>query len=67
MLPDDWTPHRRDDGELLGWIRPEGEDWIAIDVLGRTAAHCLIERLQGWNGPTRRIELPGKLQRRGSS
>ena len=38
MIPDDWTPHRRDDGELLGWIRPEGEDWVAIDVLGRTAS-----------------------------
>jgi hypothetical protein len=38
MLPDDWTPHRRDDGELLGWIRPEGEDWVAVDVLGRTAS-----------------------------
>lgn len=31
----DWTPHRRDDGELLGWIYPEGEDWVAVDVLGR--------------------------------
>ncbi|HWU31196.1 MAG TPA: hypothetical protein VN041_19105, partial [Microbacterium sp.] len=38
MIPDDWTPHRRDDGELLGWIRPDGEDWVAIDVLGRTAS-----------------------------
>ncbi|MDT0158043.1 hypothetical protein Q9R19_10455 [Microbacterium sp. ARD32] len=38
MLPADWTPHRRDDGELLGWISPEGEDWVAIDVLGRTAS-----------------------------
>ncbi|WP_417555189.1 hypothetical protein [Microbacterium sp.] len=38
MIPADWTPHRRDDGELLGWIRPEGEDWVAIDVLGRTAS-----------------------------
>jgi hypothetical protein len=38
MLPDDWTPHRRDDGELLGWIRPDGEDWVAIDVLGRAAS-----------------------------
>ncbi|GAA4480379.1 hypothetical protein [Microbacterium panaciterrae] len=35
MIPADWTPHRRDDGELLGWIRPEGEDWLAVDVLGR--------------------------------
>ncbi|MFD5226145.1 hypothetical protein ACFWHT_11050 [Microbacterium sp. NPDC058342] len=38
MLPSDWTPHRRDDGELLGWIRPDGEGWVAIDVLGRTAS-----------------------------
>ncbi|WP_315106484.1 hypothetical protein [uncultured Microbacterium sp.] len=34
-MPHAWTPHRRDDGELLGWIHPEGEDWIAVDVLGR--------------------------------
>ncbi|WJL94482.1 hypothetical protein QSU92_10910 [Microbacterium sp. ET2] len=20
MIPPDWTPHRRDDGELIGWI-----------------------------------------------
>lgn len=32
---DDWTPYRRDDGELLGWIRPAGDDWAAVDVLGR--------------------------------
>jgi hypothetical protein len=38
MISADWTPHRRDDGELLGWIRPEGEDWVAVDVLGRTAS-----------------------------
>jgi hypothetical protein len=34
----DWTPHRRDDGELLGWILPAGDDWVAVDVLGRTAS-----------------------------
>ncbi|MFH8251237.1 hypothetical protein ACH3VR_12775 [Microbacterium sp. B2969] len=38
MLPDDWTPHRRDDGELLGWIRPQGDDWVAVDLLGREAS-----------------------------
>ena len=38
MIPPDWTPHRREDGELLGWIRPEGEDWVAVDVLGRPAS-----------------------------
>jgi hypothetical protein len=31
----DWTPHRRDDGELLGWIHPAGGLWVAVDVLGR--------------------------------
>lgn len=35
MIPADWTPHRREDGELLGWIRPSGDDWLAVDVLGR--------------------------------
>ncbi|WP_243229378.1 hypothetical protein [Microbacterium sp. CIAB417] len=38
MTAADWTPHRRDDGELLGWIRPEGSDWVAVDVLGRPAS-----------------------------
>lgn len=38
MIPTDWTPHRRDDGELVGWIRPDGEEWTAVDVLGRVAA-----------------------------
>ena len=38
MIPADWTPHRRDDGELLGWIRPEGEDWVAVDLLGHEAS-----------------------------
>lgn len=35
MIPADWTPHRRDDGEVLGWIRPDGELWVAIDRFGR--------------------------------
>lgn len=43
MPHSDWTPHRRDDGELLGWIRPADEQstddhWVAVDVLGRTAS-----------------------------
>ncbi|MGV9193905.1 hypothetical protein ACQ143_06135 [Microbacterium sp. MC2] len=38
MIGTDWTPHRRDDGELLGWIRPVGDDWTAVDLLGRVAA-----------------------------
>lgn len=38
VISDDWTPHRRDDRELLGWIRPRGDDWVAIDLLGREAS-----------------------------
>ena len=30
--------HRREDGELVGWILPDGDDWRAIDVLGRVVA-----------------------------
>lgn len=33
--PEDWTPHRRDDGELLGWIRPEADLWVPVDLFGR--------------------------------
>ncbi|QAY59273.1 hypothetical protein ET475_04220 [Microbacterium protaetiae] len=38
MLPSDWTAHRRDDGELVGWIRPAGQEWVAVDLLGREAS-----------------------------
>ncbi|MFE6734900.1 hypothetical protein [Microbacterium sp. NPDC057650] len=41
MLPEDWIAHRREDGELIGWIRAAGDDWVAIDVLGRTAGEGL--------------------------
>ena len=36
--PDQTTAHRRDDGELVGWIRPDGDHWAAIDLLGREVA-----------------------------
>ena len=35
MIPEDWTEHRREDGERVGWIRPAGDLWQAIDLLGR--------------------------------
>lgn len=39
MIPPDWTPHRRpEDRELLGWIRPEGDGWVAVSLLGRELA-----------------------------
>lgn len=34
---EDWIEHRRGDGELVGWIRPDGEGYVAIDLLGRPA------------------------------
>lgn len=35
-MDDQWIEHRRGrDGELLGWIAPEGEGFVAIDLLGR--------------------------------
>lgn len=40
MIGADWTPHRRDDGELLGWIRPDGDGWAAVDLLGREASEA---------------------------
>jgi len=35
VIDEDWVPHRREDGELLGWIRPEGEAWVPVSLLGR--------------------------------
>ena len=35
MLPPEWIEHRRTgDRELLGWVRPDGEGFVAIDRLG---------------------------------
>lgn len=35
MLPDDWIEHRRGDRELVGWIAPHGDGFLAHDILGR--------------------------------
>lgn len=34
-VPADWIAHRRGDGELLGWMRPDGDGFVVIDLLGR--------------------------------
>ena len=35
MQPD-WIEHKRGrDGELLGWMQPEGDGFVVIDLLGR--------------------------------
>ena len=38
MLPADWIEHRRGDRELLGWMRPEGDGFVVIDLLGRAVS-----------------------------
>ena len=30
-----WIEHRRDDGQLLGWMDPDGEAFHVVDLLGR--------------------------------
>jgi hypothetical protein len=32
---EDWIEHRRSDRELLGWMLPEGDGFVVIDLLGR--------------------------------
>ncbi|UOQ56161.1 hypothetical protein MUN78_10685 [Leucobacter allii] len=44
-LPEHWIPHRREDGELVGWIAPEGEGFVPIDLLGRQRADAPIDWL----------------------
>lgn len=35
-LPTDWIEHRRpEDREALGWLRPDGDSWVAVSLLGR--------------------------------
>jgi hypothetical protein len=34
-VPADWIAHRRGDGELLGWMRPQGDGFVVVDLLGR--------------------------------
>ncbi|MFC7403732.1 hypothetical protein [Georgenia alba] len=63
----DWIEHRREDGERLGWIRPEGEDFVVIDLLGREdptprdwldAEETLEERGLRWLAEPWELELP---------
>jgi len=32
---EDWIEHRRGDRETLGWMRPDGDGFVVIDLLGR--------------------------------
>lgn len=35
MLPSEWIEHRRPDGEVLGWMLPDGDGFRVFDLLGR--------------------------------
>ncbi|MCC2315570.1 hypothetical protein [Cellulomonas xiejunii] len=36
MLDETWVEHRRSgDREVLGWVRPSGDGFVAVDRLGR--------------------------------
>jgi hypothetical protein len=35
---EEWIEHRRGDGERVGWLCPEGEGFVPIDLLGRELA-----------------------------
>ena len=56
MIDSDWTPHRRDDGELLGWIRPEDDEWVAVDLFGHEVS-----------GPLDWLDAEAILEERGIS
>lgn len=68
MPHEDWIEHRRPgDRELLGWIRPEGEGFVALDALGREttgvvdwleAEEALDERGLHWLADLWQLDLP---------
>lgn len=66
-------------GQEIGFVGFDDPDWAALigpglsciaqptDAIGEGAARCLIERLQGHEGPARQLRLKGELVVRGSS
>lgn len=65
---EDWIEHRREDGERVGWIRPAGEDFVVVDLLGREdptprdwlgAEEALEERGLRWLAEPWELELDG--------
>lgn len=68
MIPDDWTPHHRtSDNELVGWIRAEGEAWVAVSLLGQELtspvdwleAEAVLDDLSlAWLGEVWMLEQP---------
>ncbi len=46
MLPPDWIEHRRPDGEVVGWMRPDGDGFRVFDLLGRERTDAPLEWLE---------------------
>ncbi|XKH52986.1 hypothetical protein LG293_04700 [Citricoccus nitrophenolicus] len=44
-LPEDWIEHRREDGEPVGWIVPDGVGFRPRDILGRPVGEAPVEWL----------------------
>ncbi len=45
MRQSDWVEHRRaGDREVVGWLRPDGEGFVAVDRLGREVTG-VVDRL----------------------
>lgn len=57
MLDETWVEHRRSgDREVLGWVRPAGDGFVAVDRLGRD-----VTGETGW------VEAEEALEERGLS
>lgn len=56
MLPDTWIPHRREDGELIGWIDMTVAEprIVPIDRLGRA-----LEPVDDWFEAEEALEMIG--------
>ena len=74
MTDDDWIAHHRPgDRERLGWIRPEGDGFVALDALGRpvtgtvdwlAAEEALEERGLHWLADLWQLDLPDGTRER---
>ncbi|MGW9551386.1 hypothetical protein ACWG8W_10090 [Citricoccus zhacaiensis] len=45
-LPEDWIEHRREDGEPVGWIVPDGGGFRPMDILGRPVGDAPVDWLE---------------------
>lgn len=46
MIPSEWFPHRREDGEVVGYLEPRGDVFLPHDLLGRPLGPA-VEWLEG--------------------